>query len=175
MIEYILAIIIGVLSSAVACLIFLLFLSRIRPKIIISDQIAKEKSIKGSIAYRIRVINKTHRPIMDIKAQLHRVTLIVVPGGTIPKVKEIPLKRSEIMELPKFDPRDKEANYAYRFVTYENVEEIWGDDTKSYLRFRIYAKDSLSGFGKVFIKNYHTKRNSIKEGSFKVGNSLEIR
>lgn len=174
MIEYILAIIIGVSSSAVASLIFLLFLSRIRPKIIISDQIAKQTSIKGSISYRIRVMNKTHRSIMDIKAQLHRVTLILVPGGTIPKVRKIPLKTSEIMELPKFDPRDKEANYAYRFVTYENIEEIWGDDTKSYLRFKIYAKDSLSGFGKVFTKNYHTKRDSIKAGIFEVGNILKI-
>lgn len=175
MIEYILAIIIGVLSSAVASLIFLLFLNRIRPKIIISDQIARGKSTKGNIIYRIKVINKTSRSIMDIKATLHRVRTVVVPGGTIPKVKEIPLKRSEIMELPKFDPKDKEANYAYRFITYENIEEIWEHDTMEYLRFRIYARDSLSGFGKVFIKDYHTKRNSIKEGDFEVGNSLEIR
>ncbi|WP_156786032.1 hypothetical protein [Archaeoglobus veneficus] len=176
MVEYLLlSIIIGVISSVIASLLFLLFLTRVRPEIEISNQIAKGKSLTtGDTIYRIKVINKTRRPIINIKAQLHLVTPITVPGGILLKSKEIPLRRSEIMYLEKFDPNDENAEYAFRFVTYENIEEIWKDDKRSFLRFRICATDSISGFTKVFIKEYHTK-SLIREGEFEFGNSMEIK
>ncbi len=175
MINYLVAVIIGILSSLAASLMFLLFLTRIRPKIIISDQISKGIGSRGERVYRIKIINKTHRPIINVKAQLHLMTPTVTPGGIIMKSKEIPLKRSEIMQISKFDVKDKTAGYAFRFLTYENIEDLWQEDTRSFLRFRIYATDSLSGFSRVFSKDYHTKRNSIKEGDFVFGSSLEIK
>ncbi len=175
MINYLVAVIIGILSSLVASLMFLLFLTRVRPKIIISDRIAKGKSSTGETVYRIKIINKTHRSIINVKAQLHLMIPTVTPGGIIMKSKEIPLKRSEIMEISKFDLKDEMAGYAFRFLTYENIEDLWKDDTHSFLRFRIFATDSLSGFCKGFCKYYHTKRNSIKGGDFEFGNSLEIK
>lgn len=175
MIDYLVSVSIGVLSSFVASLIFLLFLTRVRPKIEISDKIAKSVSPTGEPIYRIKIINKTRRSIINVKAELQLVTPTVTPGGIIQKTKTIPLKRSEIMEISKFDLKDKTAGYAFRFVIYENLEELWKDETRSFLRFRVYAVDSLSGFGRVFVKEYHTKRNSIKEGDFEFGNSLEIK
>ncbi|MCD4783177.1 MAG: hypothetical protein K8T10_05015 [Candidatus Eremiobacteraeota bacterium] len=173
--DYLLAIIIGVLSSFVASLIFLLFLTRVRPNIVISNQIAKSKSLKtGELVYIIRIINKTKRPIIDIKAQLHLINLVVMPGGVIKNTKIIALKTSEIMEISKFDSKDKMWNYAYRFIVDENIETKW-ENSHSFLRFKISAKDSLSGFSRVFSKNYHTKINSIQEGKFEAGNSLEIK
>ena len=175
MIDYIVAIIIGVLSSIVASLMFLLFISRrLRPKIVISTQIAKGKGLKGEMVYRVKVINKTGRSIMNIKAQLFLVKPSVRPGGITPTAKEIPIAKGEIMELLKFDLKDKDNNHAFRFRTYEDIEELW-DNRQSILRFKIYGIDSLSGFGKVFTQDYHTKRNSIKEGDFETGNSLKIK
>jgi hypothetical protein len=173
--DYLLAIIIGVLSSFVASLLFLFFLTGVRPNIVISDQIAKSKSsTTGELVYIIKVINKTKRPIIDIKAQLHLINLVVMPGGVIRNTNKIELKTSEIMEISKFDFEDKMANYAYRFVVNENIEQKW-DNSQSFLRFKISAKDSLSGFSRVFGKNYHTKINSIQEGKFEAGSSLEIK
>jgi len=176
MFEYmLLSVIIGILSSVIASIIFLTFLTRVRPKIEISNQIAKGKSLTtGDIIYRIKVINKTRHSIINIKAQLHLVTPIVVPGGILLKTKEIPLKRSEVMCLEKFDPKDEQAKYAFRFVTYEDIEKSWSDDKRSFLRFRIVATDSISGFSKVFTKDYHTK-SLIKEGEFEYGASMEIK
>jgi len=177
MIDYILAILIGVSSSFVASFLFLWFLARLRPRIEISDQIAKGKSSTGKIEYRIKIIiiNKTSRPIINIKAQLCLVTPSIVPGGIIREFKQIPIIPNELMELPKFNLKDIEwAGYEYRFITYEDIENLWKDDKKSYLYFRIYAVDSLSGFGKLFIKEYRNKQYSIKEGDFKFGNSFEI-
>ena len=175
MLEYLLfSVIIGVLSSVIASLIFLSFLTRVRPKLEISDKIAKGKSLTtGDIIYRIKVINKSRRPVINVKAQLHLITPIVIPGGMLLKSKEIPLKRSEVMYLEKFDPSDKQAKYAFRFTTYGNIENIWKDDRQSFLRFRIIATDSISGFTKVFVKNYHIK-SLIKEGEFEFGNSMKI-
>lgn len=174
MIDHIVAITIGVLSSIVASLMFLLFLSRLRPKIVISPQIAKGEGLKREMVYRVKVINKTGRSIINIKAQLFLVKPSVRPGGITPTAKEIPIAKGEIMELSKFDLKDKDDNYAFRFRTYEDIKELW-DNRQSFLRFKIYGIDSLSGFGKVFTQDYHTKRNSIKEGDFESGNSLEIK
>lgn len=175
MINFLLAIIIGILSSFVASCIFLSFLTRVRPKIVIADQIARGKTSTGETAYRIKIINKTRKPIINVKAQLHLMTPTVMPSGVIKKSKAIQLKRNAIMEISRFNLKDKTAGYAFRFISYENIEEIWKDDAHSFLRFRIFATHSHSGFGQVFRKDYHTKRNSIKKGDFEFGNSLEIK
>lgn len=176
MIDYLLAIIIGVLSSFVASLIFLIFLTRIRPNIIISDKIAKNtESITGDVTYKIKLINKTPRSIMNVKAQLKLVSLTAMPGGIIEENITIPLKINEIMEIPKFDLKDKNAEYAYRLTTIENIEKLWEDDAQSFLRFKISATDSLSGFGKVFYNDYYVKKISIEEGGFEFGNSFNIK
>lgn len=170
-------VLIGILSSLVASLVFLCFLTRIRPKIEISKQIAKEYAdgdVCGQGPYKIKIINKTRRRIIDVEAQLHLMEIRVLPGGIIRRGVPIPLVRSKIMEIEKFDPRDESADYAFRFIIDADVEEIWKDDSHSFLRFRISATDSFSGFKRVFIMDYHKKRDCIKQGDFKFGNSLEI-
>ena len=136
--DYLLSIIVGVLSGLVASTVFLYFISRVRPKVNISNTIAKGQSSKGDTAYRIKVINMTRRSIINVKAQLHLVTLSVVPGGVIEKSKAIELRRSDPMEISRFDRKDTKAEYAFRFLTYEDLDSLWEDDKLSYLKFRIY-------------------------------------
>ena len=174
MIDYIVAILIGVLSSIVASIIFILFLCRLRPKIIISPEIAKWKTINGERIYQIKVINKTGRSIMNIKAKLSLVTYRERPGGRTPATEKIPLYKSEVMELSKFDLEDTEDNHAFRFGTYIDIEKLWNDE-ESFFRFKVYGTDSFSGFGEVFVQDYHIKKSPIVEGDFHAGNSLEIK
>jgi hypothetical protein len=94
--------------------------------------------------------------------------------GEIYKSKAIGLQRADPIVIDKYDKRDKEANYAYRFVTYDNLETLWGNDNVQFLRFRIYARHSVSGFGTFASKDYRLKRNSIKEGEFSKGDTFEI-
>lgn len=171
-----LAIIIGVLSSFVASLVFLFLLTRIRPNIEISDKIAKNRdSTTDDVNYRIKIINKTSRSIINVQAQLHLISIIAVAGGMIEHNKKIALRTDKIMELSKFNLKDKNAEYAYRFIPTKNIEELWDDDVHSFLRFKISATDSLSGFCKVVKKDFHVKNNSIEEGVFEFGNSLDIK
>jgi hypothetical protein len=174
MMNNVFAIIIGVLSSLIASIVFLLFLTRLRPRILISDQIAKSTSDSGKKIYRIKVVNETKVPIINVKAQLHLMNPNMAPGGIIFISKEISFQRSEMLEIAAFDSKDKAAEYAYRFRSYEDIDNLWSDDAHSYLRFRIYATHSISGFSRVFRKDYHTKRNTIIEGDFAFGTSTAI-
>ena len=87
---------------------------------------------------------------------------------------DIPLSRNDPMVIDRFGIKDEQANYAFRFLTYENLENIWTDEKLSFLRFRIFASDSFSGFGRVFTQDYHLQRDAIKEGDFEFGDSLQI-
>ena len=105
--DYLLAIIIGILSSLIAALVFLFFLTKIRPNIIISDKIAKSiDSTTGEVRYKIKILNKTSRSVINLRPQLSLISLVAMPGGVIEHHKIISIKFSDIMELSKFDSKD---------------------------------------------------------------------
>jgi len=169
-----LSVITGILSSLVASIVWLYFFSRLRPNIAISPQIAKFSDSQGNIVYKIKIINKGHRPIVDVRVKLVVSTHTNVPGGTISVTKNIPLKVNEVMGIAEFNRKDGEALYAYRFVIYEDLETLWQNDRSTSLSFRLYAIDSLSGLGKYFYTEYRAKRTSIVGGDFEFGNSFKI-
>jgi hypothetical protein len=159
----VLAILIGVVSNGM----FFFIMSRFRPKFDISSTLAHGfDTIEGKSIYRIKVVNKTSSPVVDIKAQLHILKNHQTATGSIWKSKAIELKRSDPIVISKHDE--------FRFLTYEDIENIWNDDNIQFLRFRIYARHSVSGFGTFASKDYRLKRNSIKEGEFSKGDTFEI-
>lgn len=183
MIDYIVAIIIGVVSSIGASFIVIHYLSRRTPKIVISPKISRWKDINKKRIYQIKVINEGRRPIMNIKAQLSLVVPRKAPGGETIATEEITLYNSKVMELSKFDMKDEEHNYAFRFGTYKNIEDKilsaksncgTASNEQPFFRFKIYGTDSFSGFGKVFVQKY-PERDSIVKGDFQVGESFEIK
>jgi hypothetical protein len=172
--DILLAIITGIFSSLVASTVWLFAFSRVRPKITISEKIAKTLDTSGYPIYKIKIINQTKRPIVSVRARLTVSSPAVVPNGFVTTTRSIELKTSEVFSLRKFDLSDKEANYAFRFITYENLDEIWTNDKVSYVVFRIYAVDSLSGLGKMYERQFRLKRNSIVDGDFEFGNTFAI-
>jgi len=169
--KVVLATFVGLTTSG----IFLYILSRFRPIIDISSAIAKgNDTLSGRAIYRIKVINRTKSPIVDIRAQLHIFKNHQTATGEIWKSKAVELRRSDPIVIDKYDQTDVDANYAYRFVTYENLEEAWDNDNVQFLRFRVYARHSISGFGVFAYKDYRLKRNSIKAGEFSKGDTFEI-
>ena len=161
-------IIVGVISGLLASLIFYTFLRALKPNIVISDKIAKSGD-----RFLIKIVNKANRDAIDIRAELLLMTPITVPGGIVWKRERLSLRPEYLMILPKYDKKDKDAKYAFRFSTEENLFEIC-NKPQQYLSFKIIAKDEVSGFGKVFIQKYYTEKD-ILEGSFEFGESLEIR
>jgi len=171
--EYIAIILISMLSSFFAALVFASLIRLIRPKIRISEQIAKGKDLKGNTVYRIKVVNQTRRAVMGLKAYLYITTPVEIPAGTLKSTEQIPLVRSEVLELAKYKRETETEVFSFNFITQVDLDGLW-DDSRSFLRFRLYVVDSLSGFGRLFIKDYHLRRTTIKEGSFEARGSLKI-
>jgi hypothetical protein len=161
---------IGVLSSFV----FLLLASRLRPSIDISREIAK-MPVGGcgpsAGGYAIKVVNKSKRTAIEVRARLALTEPTVVPGGSINATTDYVLEKDSLFELPG-QGREAEDS-AFRFITYQDIEASWHDG-KSYILFSLVAKDSLSGFGKAITRKYEVKRDKLKSGVFEVGSSMRI-
>jgi hypothetical protein len=129
----------------------------------------------GTKRYHIKVINRSRRAAVDIRAELRLRTEVSVPGGKVITNERMNLKYSEVLQISGYRKKDEKAEYARRFIISDDVDEIWKDETHTHIGFRIYAKDSLSNLGRVFSKDYHTKRYSLVDGSFVFGDSMEVK
>ncbi len=156
MTDYVLAIIIGVLSSLLASIILLLALRRLRPNVEISPQIAKRTGTTGTSEYRIKVINRTTRAIVNVRLELELCMQTGTHGGMILKQTALPLRRHDLMEIPKYDAKDEKAEFAVIFLVDQgvDVEGQWAQHESAFVRFTLFAHDSFSGFGKVFHHDY---------------------
>ncbi|MGK7900923.1 MAG: hypothetical protein AB4352_05815 [Hormoscilla sp.] len=142
----------GVISGLITSTMIFKILSMIKPKVEISEDISKDKDKDdGRTLYRIKVINRTKADIVNIRAQLHLLKKDQVKGGEILRNKRLQLKQSDLLFIEKFDVRDKNASYAYRFITYENLEEEW-DAARQFVRFRIICTHPFTGVLQFFPK-----------------------
>jgi hypothetical protein len=169
------SVIMGIVVGVIANAIFLLTLSRLRPKIQVSPQIARgSDTLSGAVRCRIKVINRTRSPVTDINAQLHLMWPRQEAGGSIYRSRQIPLVQSKPVAIQRYSSADKEADYAYRFSTEVQLDEIWQDDSQQFLPFRLTCRHSFSGFGRFFEQDYRVKRKTLKDGSFAKGDTFEI-
>ena len=169
--KVVLAALVGIMSNGM----FLILLSKLRPRLEISPWIARGKStIDGRVIFRIKVINRSKYPVTNIRAQIHLMKPYQSSGGEVWKSKAIKLVRDNPMVLDRYAKKDPDVNYAFRFVTYENIDELWLDDTVQFIRFRTTCQHGLSGFGGYFSRDYRLKRRTIKDGDFSKGDTFDI-
>src|SRR6266849_656322 len=178
------SILIGVLTGLgtgiISSFIFLFLVSQLKPKISISDSIAQGKSVNGITPYRIKVINRTHPlkfinrrgDVINVKAKLELIKLVHIGNDTLHSGQDINLRRPEIPRLSHLDKKDIEEKYAFRFITDEDLKQIWTDTSTQFLRFTISATDSFSNLADVFTQEY--KLSLFKPGNFVNGDTFEI-
>ncbi len=166
------ALLVGIFSGLSSSLLFFILLRRLRPKIEISPFIANNK--QGEHHYfDFKIINKAKRPAINIQLNVVLAAPTNTEGGPIYQTVAIELIKDNFFELGKYDKKDKGAYYAQRFCTKMDIEKLWKNDN-SHIRLRVMATDSESGFSRAFLKEFHTKRNSIKNGVHKFGTSLGV-
>ena len=103
------AIIVGIIANG----LFFLALSRLKPKIAISPIIASGKStIDGRKIFRIKVINRTKSPVIQIRATLYLMRPSQTHDGEILKSRAIRLNSPDPMVFDGFLKSDVAANYA---------------------------------------------------------------
>ncbi len=166
------AIVIGIVGGVVSSTIFYFLLRGLKPSIEISPYIARVDR-NGTIYYDFKIINKSKRPLVDVRAHASLAKRVYAEGGPIYQTERIPLIRDKYFELGGFSLQDQNADYALRFATQSDLGSAWASDS-DHVKLRVIATDSVSGFSKAFVQQYMTKRNSIKPGLHKFGNELDV-
>ena len=161
----------GVGTSLIASLIFTYLFTRLKPKINISNVIAIRNN-NGITSYKIKVINESKFPVINVKAEMAYISYFQVPGGQERYSYSIVLNKSEIFSLDKLDKTSTHATYSYMFVTTEDIQNGLIQSNRQYIRFKLSAVHSLTNVGQVFEKHFDTK--SFIVGAFNFGNNLNI-
>ncbi|AMR33605.1 hypothetical protein A0256_20325 [Mucilaginibacter sp. PAMC 26640] len=179
------AIVVGIMSSA----IFLIIISRFKPKIRIGDSISCSKENTGSgnqNLFSFKVVNKSLLYYAyDIKIKLYICEQTPSLNGDDVSYIEVPLRKSEQWVLPQIcwkhlwqdfflpDKRlSSRTNYAAQFSTYHDIKTCLNQ--RKFITFEIIAKHSLTGFSIVKSKSYkHT--GNIEQGNFLSGNTFKIK
>ena len=146
---------VGVIGGVLSGFLVFVLLARLKPRIEISEKIEHPVDSR----YVIEIINRTKAPVVDLKAELQLVRSGSERQVAIERTQSIALLKHEIFELAKFDANDPRVDYAYRFVTNEDLGQRWHEG--HILRFRVHAIHSWSNFGKTFTRDYHHKNSDI--------------
>ena len=163
------SIITGIAASLTASLIFLWVLYNFKPSIQISPHIA-DQTVGGDYRYAFKILNRTRSRIFDVKVQVLLLDPVRVHGGPVNSVREIRLLKDHFFEIGPFDLNDKDAHYALRFGTDQNLRELWSSPTQ-FLRVNVVSRHALSGFSKVESFIFDTK-GSIKNGKHEFGTGM---
>lgn len=170
--DLLLNLITGVVTGIAASYFFLnYFLTKKKPTIVISEHISKQV-VNDEHSYLIKFVNLTDSEIFDIHIELTFFKPIGDYNGGNLQGKEINLKDNFLSYMPCNSTHDPHNLHAVRIRTTDNLEEMW-KDASSFIRLSIIAKHSLSGFNKVFIKDFLNK-GCITEKRFLSGSDLTV-
>lgn len=167
-------VLVGVISGIVASSVFFWLIFRLKPNVDISPYITTEYDDDGTPYYRFKIINRTRRSITNVQCKLVMSKDRNVPQGKIRINEDLTLKREQIFEIAPYSKKDADAHYAYRLVTYDDLETIWDDNDMAYLRLMVSATDSVSNFSRITTRSFHDKRTVLIRGSHVFGNSLDV-
>lgn len=163
---------IGVLGSVVASVIFLTSLYMLRPKISFSPHIA-DQTKNSNPMFGLKIINRSYWPSTHLEFQLTLITPKAVPNGVVLTNTQIALTKDKVFEVGGYSKRDKDAHYALRIGVPVDLASLCTSDAQ-YLYLTVSAQHSLSGFQKVFTKYYHPQ-SDIRKGHHEFGLGLDVR
>ncbi|MEL6228985.1 MAG: hypothetical protein AAFR24_03650 [Cyanobacteria bacterium J06627_3] len=170
----------SVLSSLLASIIVILYLRSLVPNVEISGHISEHIDDDDGKVFRVKVINKGPRPIINVKLRMHLVHVTthrsnIKTGriGATKRLRSIKLLTEEVPEISRFDLADEFADYACTFRTSDDIEQrLRNGGRNCYIRFTFSAVDPFSNFGRVFVRTYDIS--SIRSGLFEHGNSTNV-
>lgn len=125
----------------------------------------------NDFVYTFKIINQTNCSIYSVKVDACFMTPTGADGGANLTIERIPLKYDNYSHIPRRALNDSHACHAVRIKCPEPLEKKW--EKSSFLRLEVFAKHELSGFSRIFVKDYHNK-SSIRNGEFKFGDDLSI-
>ncbi|WP_138432380.1 hypothetical protein [Winogradskyella algicola] len=180
----------GIISGVVAAVVYYYIMKSIKPKIEISDHIAKEKKLDengnhikdehGNLQYEyvLKIINRTKSNIEDVSYQMF-IMEDWFEGPTVGnknyEARDIAFKKRNSV---KFIVGTKEKNTTYfdncrQIALNGNLEKEW-DKNNEWVEFQIVSYHSKSGSRKVHKMKYTDRKSHIVCGKFNSGETMEI-
>ena len=176
----------GVLGSFIASILFLGVLFIRRPKLRVSDAIART-TLEGKTIHCVKVINQGWFDVINLRAELVLVQPDRVVGGIARRINPFPLAKDCLFVLRSPRTAGAESSFAFRFVTesdiageWERQEGLWKQShsndpaLRPYVHFVVYGQDGLLNFGRVFDKVYSSSYHDLQTGEFMHGLSMDI-
>ena len=175
MFDILLSFIMGLIGGILSAWIFLLIVTNYyRPKIIISNKIAFEKSDKS---FWFKLVNLTKRDIYEIGIFLDLRKIVSCSNNKYHSVyiKSIELRKNFYPFVPKKSKIKEKIDLGEFCLQISTLENLFNEINKDHyiLTLQIVAKDSKSGLSKSFNQTFD--KNSIEHGEFLFGENLEIK
>lgn len=159
-------IVLGIVSSAIASLVFYLWMILIKPRFIISDKICLKKVDDESTDYIIKIANTTRSFITNVTYSL----IYCVEGQDgLKDIRAIEPLKPPITHMNKYTK--KNTDYAVR-ITYRLKNEDYPLNDKAFFMFTFQAYHSFSNAMRISKKIY--KNDDLQEGIFETGKSTKI-
>lgn len=159
-------IILGIVSSVIASIVFYLWMVLIKPRFIISDKICLSQSDKEDVYYMIKVANMTRSFITNISYSL--IYCIEREDG-LQDIKTLEPLKAPLTNLNGYTK--KNTDYAVR-ITYKVNKNEYPLNDSSFFLFTFQAYHSFSNSMRIKEKVYHAK--DVQNGLFETGKSVKI-
>lgn len=161
------SIVTGIISGVISSVFIYYFLFCIKPKVDIAAKVAANIENNGQALIRIKVVNKTHTNLAEVKYTLHKCHRYSDGIVHIDQVKSL---KEPIPFIPRYSNDDQNASYAVRYTFALDPNILTSDD--DYLLFSFYAKHSVSGSA-IFIQREY-RSGDIWRGAYQTRESTDI-
>ena len=159
-------IIVGIISSIIASIVFYLWMVLIKPRFIISDKICIKKTQDSEADYMVKVANTTRSFITNVSYSL----LYCVEGEDgLKDICTIDPYKPPITYMNKYSRSN--TDYAVR-ITYKIDEEKFPLNENSFFMFTFQAYHSFSNAMKIEKRVF--RKSDVQQGIFETGKSTKI-
>lgn len=172
------AVTIGIVTSLVASIFFLVLMFTLRNSLRISAKICKIRGENGEFSFYIKIINFSPLKLFDVRLDLRKIqhSFGITAGGLNLKIEDVKLKNNRVPFIYHYALFEHIFNKLWparncRLIQIiGDIESIWDGQTQ--LEFTLIARHSVSGFPKIKVKYY--SEDCVHEGLFEHGLSTKI-
>ena len=165
-------IVIGITTSFIASIFFLIFLALLKPKIKISRYVCTNQ-YNGKQRWQFKIVNYSFWKVYDVKAYLKLIRPYNVDSGQNGYIDYIKLRKDSLPHISGIFSGGTLKTYAVQLSTFEDVAQLLDDNSK-YLQLEIVGRHAFSGFSKVFVKKFGDKDVFLKKGKFQIGRKTDV-
>jgi hypothetical protein len=159
-------IVLGIISSVIASIVFYLWMILIKPRFIISDKICWSKSDDEYDYLMVKVANTTRSFLTNLSYSL----IYCVEGEDgLKDIKTIEPLKAPIKHMNKYT--SKNTDYAVR-ITYKVKKDEYPLNDSTFFMFTFQAYHSFSNAMRIKKKTYY--KNDMQNGIFETGRSTKI-